>query len=90
MVYFIFDVMCADGRDVRRLPLPDRKQVLKDLLTYGGPLRFTVHRTRTAQAYWDEALRWAGRADREAGRVPYTAGRSGTGSSSSARTARSS
>jgi bifunctional non-homologous end joining protein LigD len=77
VVYFIFDVMRAGGRDVRDLPVPDRKQVLKDLLTYGGPLRFTVHRTRTAQAYWDEAQRsgWEGLiAKRAASR--YTAGRS--------------
>jgi bifunctional non-homologous end joining protein LigD len=77
VVYFIFDVMRAGGRDVRELPVPDRKQVLKDLLTYGGPLRFTVHRTRTAAAYWDEAQRsgWEGLiAKRAASR--YTGGRS--------------
>ena len=77
VVYFIFDVMRAAGRDVRELPVPERKQVLKDLLTYGGPLRFTVHRTRTAAAYWAEAQRsgWEGLiAKRAASR--YTGGRS--------------
>jgi bifunctional non-homologous end joining protein LigD len=77
VVYFIFDVMRVGGRDVRELPVPERKQVLKDLLTYGGPLRFTVHRTRTGAAYWAEAQRsgWEGLiAKRAASR--YTGGRS--------------
>jgi bifunctional non-homologous end joining protein LigD len=77
VVYFIFDVMRADGHDVRELPVPERKEVLKGLLTYGGPLRYTVHRTRTAAAYWAEAQRsgWEGLiAKRAASR--YTAGRS--------------
>jgi bifunctional non-homologous end joining protein LigD len=77
VVYFVFDVMRADGRDVRELPVPERKQVLKGLLTYGGPVRFTVHRGKTAQAYWEEAQRsgWEGLiAKRAASR--YTGGRS--------------
>jgi bifunctional non-homologous end joining protein LigD len=77
VVYFIFDVMRAAGRDVRALPVPERKQILRDLLAYGGPLRFTVHRTRTSAAYWAEAQRsgWEGLiAKRAASR--YTAGRS--------------
>src|SRR5262245_10626447 len=69
--------MRADGRDLRGLAVPERKQVLKDLLSYGGPPRFTVHRTRTGEAYWAEAQRsgWEGLiAKRAASR--YTAGRS--------------
>jgi DNA ligase D-like protein (predicted ligase) len=56
VVYFLFDVLRADGRDVRQLPLRQRKQVLKRLLSYGGPLKYTVHRSETGQSYWEHAL----------------------------------
>ncbi len=62
VLYFIFDVLRAEGRDVRQLPLRERKTVLEGLLSYGGPLKHTVHRTRNAAAYWEEAQRsgWEG------------------------------
>jgi bifunctional non-homologous end joining protein LigD len=55
VVYYLFDVLRADGRDVRSLPLRDRKQILRTLLSFAGPLRFTSHRSAEAQAYWDQA-----------------------------------
>jgi bifunctional non-homologous end joining protein LigD len=62
VVYFVFDVMRANGHDVRGLPVRERKQVLRPLLSYGPAVRFTVHRTRNAQAYWEQAKRsgWEG------------------------------
>ena len=79
VTYFVFDVLRADGRDVRDLTLRERKVVLRKLLSYGGPLRFTVHRrdSESARAYWEHALAsgWEGlvvkRADSR-----YVAGRS--------------
>jgi bifunctional non-homologous end joining protein LigD len=56
VTYFVFDVLRADGTDVRQLTLRERKQVLRTLLSFGGPLRYTVHRSQTAQAYWEHAL----------------------------------
>ena len=56
VTYFVFDVLRADGRDVRPLPLRERKPLLQALLSYGRAVRFTAHRTRTAQAYWEHAL----------------------------------
>src|SRR5262252_2183155 len=41
--YYIFDMLWADGRDLRPRPLRERKQILRDLLTFVGPLRFTEH-----------------------------------------------
>ena len=63
VVYFVFDVMRTDGSDVRELPVPERKQVLKALLSYGGPVRYTAHRADppTAQAYWDRLSAAAGK-----------------------------
>jgi len=79
VVYFVFDVLRTDGRDVRGLSLRERKSLLRTLLSYGGPIRFTVHRSESesARAYWEHALAsgWEGlvvkRADSR-----YVAGRS--------------
>jgi bifunctional non-homologous end joining protein LigD len=74
--HYLFDVMYADGRDIRQLPLRDRKKILRELLTFTGPVRFATHRNRTGEAYYAEACRWgwegliAKRAD-----SPYLAGR---------------
>ena len=74
--YYVFDVMYADGADIRHLPLRDRKAILRKLLTFGGPLRFATHRNRDGEAYFAQACRWgwegliAKRAD-----APYRGGR---------------
>jgi len=74
--YYLFDVMYADGRDVRGLPLRERKRILRDVIAFAGPLRFATHRNRNGEAYYAQACRWgwegliAKRAD-----APYRAGR---------------
>ncbi len=55
VVYYLFDVLRAAGEDVRSRPLRARKQVLRELLTFDDPLRFTVHRSEGGKAYWDQA-----------------------------------
>jgi DNA ligase D-like protein (predicted ligase) len=74
--YYLFDVLYADGRDVRQLPLRDRKRILRDLLTFTGPLRFTTHRNRDGEAYWAKACQngWEGLIAKRAD-APYQAGR---------------
>jgi bifunctional non-homologous end joining protein LigD len=74
--YYLFDVMYANGRDVRQLPLRDRKRILRDLLTFTGPLRFTTHRNRDGEAYWAKACQngWEGLIAKRAD-APYQAGR---------------
>src|SRR3984885_5033743 len=73
---YLFDVLWADGRDVRPRPLLERKQVLGDLLSFGGPLRFTEHRDTDGEAYYREAcqLGWEGIIAKR-GDAPYRAGR---------------
>jgi bifunctional non-homologous end joining protein LigD len=44
VVYFAFDLTRVAGWDTTRLPLRARKALLRDTLTFGGPLRFTAHR----------------------------------------------
>ena len=41
LFYYVFDVLVADGRDVRLLPLEERRSVLEDLVRWTDPLRMT-------------------------------------------------
>jgi bifunctional non-homologous end joining protein LigD len=77
VVYYLFDVLRADRRDVRALPLRERKQVLRALLSFGGPLRYTAHRSNTGRAYWEQACvrGWEGLVVKRAD-SPYRSGRS--------------
>jgi DNA ligase D-like protein (predicted ligase) len=77
VVYYLFDVLRADGKDVRSLPLRERKQVLRATLSFGGPLRFTMHRSTGSKAYWDQACGrgWEGLVVKRAD-SPYRSGRS--------------
>ncbi len=76
VVYFVFDVLRADGRDVRKLPLRERKPVLAGLLDFAGPVRLTEHRHGNGEAFWDEACAqgWEGLIAKRAA-APYRAGR---------------
>ncbi len=77
VVYYLFDVLWADGRDVRQLPLRERKQLLRRLLSFDGPLRFAAHRTQNGEAYYAQACAagWEGLVVKR-GDAPYRAGRS--------------
>jgi DNA ligase D-like protein (predicted ligase) len=60
--FYVFDVLRADGEDVRAEPLLDRKKRLRDLLTFEGPIRYTPHRRHAGEGYFAEACRkgWEG------------------------------
>jgi DNA ligase D-like protein (predicted ligase) len=75
--YYIFDVLWADDRDVRAEPLRERKRLLRNLLTFDDPLRFTQHRDTEGEAYYREACAsgWEGLIAKRAD-APYQAGRS--------------
>jgi DNA ligase D-like protein (predicted ligase) len=53
--YYLFDVLWAGGRDVRPVPLRERKKILRGLLSFDDPLRFTEHRDTNGEAYYREA-----------------------------------
>ena len=42
-VFYIFDLLSVDGYDLRRVPLEQRKGHLKEILSAGGPLRYSDH-----------------------------------------------
>ena len=43
VLYYAFDLLYLDGRDLRRLPLEQRKQQLASLIADGGALRYSDH-----------------------------------------------
>jgi bifunctional non-homologous end joining protein LigD len=55
--YYVFDVLYADGFDVTGLRLRERKALLRRLLSFKDPLRFTPHRNTEGVRYWEEACR---------------------------------
>jgi bifunctional non-homologous end joining protein LigD len=75
--FYIFDVLWADGRDLRPLPLRERKRILRDLLAFDGPLCFTEHKDADGEAYFRQACAsgWEGLIAKRAD-APYHAGRS--------------
>jgi bifunctional non-homologous end joining protein LigD len=60
--YYLFDLLYLDGHDITQLDLRDRKMLLKRVLSFDEPLRFTVHRNTEDEAYHKEACRkgWEG------------------------------
>jgi bifunctional non-homologous end joining protein LigD len=43
LVYYVFDLLFLNGRNLRRLPLIERKRLLKTLLLPGRAIRFSRH-----------------------------------------------
>jgi bifunctional non-homologous end joining protein LigD len=74
--FYLFDVLYAGNRDARPLPLLERKQILRRLLSYDDPLRYTEHRDADGEAFYGEACRlgWEGLIAKRAD-SPYRAGR---------------
>jgi len=60
--YYVFDVLYVGGYDTTALALRHRKAILRRLLSFGKPLRFTAHRNAEGESYWREACRkgWEG------------------------------
>ena len=77
VTYCVFDLLALENRDLRAVPLLERKAQLRERVTWAAPLRWTAHRTRTGIAAFEAACRRgdegviAKRAD-----SPYVAGRS--------------
>ena len=74
--YYVFDVLYADGRDTRELPLTERKRLLAGLIDFRDPLRFTEDRAGDGAAFWRQACSdgWEGLVAKRAD-APYLAGR---------------
>jgi DNA ligase D-like protein (predicted ligase) len=75
--YYVFDLLCLDGRDVREAPLRERKRLLRDALSFEGPVRWTPYRNERGEELYAEACRkgWEGVIAKRAD-SPYRATRS--------------
>jgi DNA ligase D-like protein (predicted ligase) len=77
LFYYVFDVLIAAGRDVRKLPLEDRRAHLEGLLRWRDPLRTTEQVTGDGAALLADACRdgWEGLIAKRLG-TPYVSSRS--------------
>jgi bifunctional non-homologous end joining protein LigD len=76
VVYYVFDVLYAEGGDTRALPLLERKRLLAGAAAFRDPLRFTEHRERDGLAFYQQACAdgWEGLVAKRAD-APYLPGR---------------
>ncbi len=60
--YYVFDIVWLDGHDVRKLPLKERKRLLRRSLKFPDPIRLTQHRNGDGVGFYEEACRkgWEG------------------------------
>ena len=75
--YYVFDVLYVAGNDTTQLPQRARKAVLKRALAFHGNVRYTPHRNRDGEAYYEHACRnkWEGLIAKRAN-TPYVHSRS--------------
>jgi DNA ligase D-like protein (predicted ligase) len=53
--YYVFDLVHVDGYDITRVALTLRKGLLRNGLTFRGPVRFETHRNTEGEAFYREA-----------------------------------
>jgi DNA ligase D-like protein (predicted ligase) len=77
LFYYVFDVLFADGRDVRKLPLEERRAVLEGMVRWKDPLHMTEQMTGDGEALLADACRdgWEGLIAKRVG-TPYVSTRS--------------
>jgi DNA ligase D-like protein (predicted ligase) len=75
--YYVFDLLHVDGCDVTALALRDRKELLRDALSFRDPLFYTEHRDRDGEKFLEDACRrgWEGLVAKRAD-APYVGYRS--------------
>ncbi|MGD8318735.1 MAG: non-homologous end-joining DNA ligase [Myxococcales bacterium] len=69
---YLFDLLYFDSYDTTKLPLRERKKLLKKALSFTDHVRYTPHRNEDGEAYLKEACRkgWEGLIAKDA-RAPY-------------------
>lgn len=53
--YYIFDILYLDGYNITALPLRLRKKLLKEVVPFKGPLRYSAHRINRGKEYYNYA-----------------------------------
>lgn len=66
---YIFDLLYAGGADLTRLPLRERKKLLRKVFDFRDPIRFMPHRNKYGEPYHREACEkgWEGVIAKDAG-----------------------
>ena len=54
--FYAFDLLAVAGVDLRKLPLVERKTLLRDVLPTVGPVRFSDHVSRDGEALWEKVV----------------------------------
>lgn len=74
---YLFDLLVLGDVDVTGLPLRTRKRLLRDVVDYTGPVRYSAHRNTEGESYYAEACRrgWEGVVAKRAD-ARYRSGRS--------------
>lgn len=57
IVYYIFDCLFFEGRDLRDLPLIERKKILKDILPANDILKYSDHIEASGKSFFKEAVK---------------------------------
>jgi bifunctional non-homologous end joining protein LigD len=57
LVYAIFDLLSLDGKNIERLPLLERKKLLKKILPKVQPLKYSDHVVEKGKAFFEVAKR---------------------------------
>lgn len=75
--FYVFDSPWIEDYDIRRVPLRQRKSLIRDVLDYSGRLCFTAHRNGDGETMLEEAYRkgWEGIVAKQADSC-YRCGRS--------------
>ena len=55
--YYLFDLLHANGHDTTQLPLRERKKLLKKIISFKDPLRFSAHWNERGEEYFKEACK---------------------------------
>lgn len=60
--YYIFDILYVENYDLTQLPLRIRKQILKEIVTFQGRIRYSAHRIHNCKKYFTYACNhhWEG------------------------------
>lgn len=74
---YLFDLLHLDGRSTEKLPLRERKRLLRRVVRFEHPLRFTPHRNQRGEDLLEDACRrgWEGLIAKDA-QAPYVHDRS--------------
>jgi DNA ligase D-like protein (predicted ligase) len=79
LVFFLFDLLHLDGETISAMPLKERKERLRALLSHAGaPLQFSDHQIRRGREFYEHvcALKLEGIISKQAD-APYTPGNRG-------------